>query len=909
MKIHSYQNTPESNLNNKKTYHYKNFFAICVFSAFFISLLTYNITLKYFPEGISKSIFDFAVERGFSSYKKDIKLKESITNVPIRIINSVKDGSNDDIPRIYIDIKYKYLQKIYAKRTQALKEGALVQGENDFVPAKIRSDDKEIKVKLRLKGDWVDHLEGKKWSFRIHTKGKSHLFGLRRFSIQHPMVRGFHGEALIHEVFRQFDVLSPSYSFVDVVINGEKIGIMALEEHYSKELLERNGRKEGVIVRFDESLLWDANDGDIRGFGGAFDSYFNAPIDSFQSSKIKKSEHLSRDYATAVGLLRGFTRGQLLASDVFDPELMGRYLAIAQIFGAWHEIRWHNQRFYLNPLTQKLEPVAFDANIHKARPIGTNIIYGEEAQDYFNRDLLKDKKIYSAFQSTLATLKKNILNGSLINTLQEKEQPLLSILHREFFFLESFDYEELKKRALNNFDLNTENKKQIIESKKIVETGFYPQYTSAFLINNSEGHYLELLNALPYDIEVQSIYWVDKAGNKTPFKTVNPLKYPVALEKTSLNERTSYFKVKYHPPLGEKEFKLEVISNIKGDSKLAITKGQNYFEALDETPMPKSDLNELLTKNSFLFLENKNTITVKEGHWNVKGKIIVPKGYNFKITGNTHLQFEKDGCLVIYGSSNFLGFSDKPIVLKGVQNETWQGLVVFQANSRSKWSHVTILNTTGVNFPSWKLTGGATFYKSDVDIENSLFSGNMGEDALNIIHSNFTFNKVDITNTQSDGFDGDFVTGTITGGKFQDIGKAGGGDGVDISGSDVLLTGTIFNRVNDKAISVGENSKMSVSNCKMSNVSIGAASKDRSSLKIIDTQITNAKNVALMTYVKKPEYGSASLIAKRVAIIDSNKPAIVQEGSYLELNGEQIETDKLDIKQLYQTIMKPGVKK
>ena len=34
------------------------------------------------------------------------------------------------------------------------------------------------------------------------------------------------------------------------------MGIYAMEEHFSKELIESNSRREGVIVNFEDYLLW-----------------------------------------------------------------------------------------------------------------------------------------------------------------------------------------------------------------------------------------------------------------------------------------------------------------------------------------------------------------------------------------------------------------------------------------------------------------------------------------------------------------------------------------------------------------------------------------------------------------------------------------------------------------------------
>ena len=59
------------------------------------------------------------------------------------------------------------------------------------MPAEIRWADRSVRVKLRLKGDLPDHLEGDKWSFRIHTRDGNAIMGMRRFSIQAPKTRGF----------------------------------------------------------------------------------------------------------------------------------------------------------------------------------------------------------------------------------------------------------------------------------------------------------------------------------------------------------------------------------------------------------------------------------------------------------------------------------------------------------------------------------------------------------------------------------------------------------------------------------------------------------------------------------------------------------------------------------------------
>ena len=145
-----------------------------------------------------------------------------------------------DLPQFVVDIDFKSFQKLQKKRRQALEKGLLVTGKNDFVPAKVRHEGKTTKVKVRLKGDLLDHLKGDKWSFRVKVKGKDHLYGMRVFSLQSPRVRGFQGGPLFYASLKRYGLLAPRYKLVNVVVNGSNLGVMSVEEHFSKELLESN---------------------------------------------------------------------------------------------------------------------------------------------------------------------------------------------------------------------------------------------------------------------------------------------------------------------------------------------------------------------------------------------------------------------------------------------------------------------------------------------------------------------------------------------------------------------------------------------------------------------------------------------------------------------------------------------
>lgn len=88
-----------------------------------------------------------------------------------------------DPQHITIDIAHTDYQKLAYHRQKTFATGHLVTSEDSYVPARIRYQDKTVKVKMRLKGDLVDHLLDRKWSFRIKLTDGQTLFGMKKFSI------------------------------------------------------------------------------------------------------------------------------------------------------------------------------------------------------------------------------------------------------------------------------------------------------------------------------------------------------------------------------------------------------------------------------------------------------------------------------------------------------------------------------------------------------------------------------------------------------------------------------------------------------------------------------------------------------------------------------------------------------
>ena len=889
---------------------FRGFFAVSFASMVIIFVLAFLLKdeLKY-------KVFTWADAKGFGYIQKDSRLRDALYNAPVNYVAS------ESLPKLVLDVKFKHMQKIFKKRSEALEKKFLVQAKDDFVPASIRNEgiDKKIKAKIRLKGDHVDHLKGEKWSFRVHTKKKHHFLGLRRFSVQHPKTRGFQQEPLFFQMLKQLNLLAPHYSFVDLTVNGKDIGVMAVEEHFSKEILEANGRKEGVIIRFDESIVFDARDGHERRMGldgGAFDSYKNAPIDAFRTSRVKKSQRLSRDYRYAVGMLRGFVQGKMKASDVFDEEQMGKLAAAADLWGAWHVLVWRNIRFYLNPLTMKLEPIAYDANHDDREKVGT--LASSKSQLF--SEVLKDPKIFNVYKRTLIDLSNQVIRGDLIKTLKAKEAFLLRQLHNEYYMLPSIDFNYFSEQANFISTYNFSEYKQVkyhytddIALNDIRDID-YPRVLHAY-ITSEAGETLEVANAVPHDVVITDVRLKSKSP-KYPDILLDEVasKLPLTLSRLNKGDVPFFEKLKMRKIDGLKKYKVFITANINDNSRSYVTKATDYHSVLKSSPVLKSTIDEQLRIHKFMSLDKKDKLVlIGEGITQIRQSIIIPEGYRLKILPGAVLRFNKEAIILSYGAVEFIGSNKNPIILEPIdansKNAYWQGIVVMNAIDESKLTNVVFNKTKGISQNGWQLTGGVTFYNSDVEINNVSFINHSGEDSLNIVHSNFEITDIFIKNSASDAFDADFSDGTFIRGQFKNIGLLGGGDGIDISGSNVVVKGTQFNDVSDKALSVGEKSNMRVENVFISNSGTGAASKDGSTLDIRNSEIKNIKTVGLMAYIKKPEYGGAKIVAKNIDFDAQVETARAQVGSNITIDGSSVEQIDLNVKEMYRTIMKPGLRK
>jgi hypothetical protein len=139
--------------------------------------------------------------------------------------------------------------------------------------------------------------------------------------------------------------------------------------------------------------------------------------------------------------------------------------------------------------------------------------------------------------------------------------------------------------------------------------------------------------------------------------------------------------------------------------------------------------------------------------------------------------------------------------------------------------------------------------------------------------------------TQSDAFDGDFVTGTLERCTFINSGN----DGIDISGSNLIIKDIIIKNPSDKAISAGENSTITGENIKVSGGEIGVVSKDLSKISLPNLSIIDTR-LGISAFQKKSEYGVASIQISKLTLQNNEVDYLIENKSSLMIDNVAVET-------------------
>ena len=784
------------------------------------------------------------------------------------------------VDKIEIVLDQESYAQLEEKRKEALRSGVLLTGDEDLVPGRIVYKDQEYKGELRLKGDWLDHLQGEQWSFRVKLRSGQTMRGMRKFSLHHPKTRNYVGEWLFHQLLQEAGLLNLQYDFVQVkltVVDGatvasKELGLYALEEFFDKQLVERNQRREGVILKVDEDPLWQeradfiAQRMDLKDLEYLSQvQYEDLNILPFSAKKVMEDPNLHRQFLTARELFQDFIEGKRLISEVFDVEKLAKYNAICNLLGANHALLAHNYRVYYNPINSRLEPIGFDANA---------LVKEWYPYSYHHAD--RDPNYQAAYARALEEVTgQEYIDAILSRKDLRKQIELLQAAYPGEF---QWDPGVLK------------------HNRNILLTRLFPaRMLNIFFVDLEDGLLrLNIENYGKFPVEVLNLQ------NEGQRVFGEPLEAPVIIGPNA-RQTVAFWLDEGYRNLFVKKKKVDTGFDLRSN----LDQVGVLYQTLGTTPtrteaiLPWSD-NSVLAETD-LFRNKPNTeqfdfLTVDEeariiycqaGSWTLDQALIIPPDYTFQMPPGTRIDLISYAAKVLsFSPVALLGTADAPVEFHSSTGKG-RGLLVLNTSDTSYLNYCKFTGLSNPETKGWVVTGAVNFYDAPVKIDHCSFSENKCEDALNIISTYFEMDHAIFHDIYADAFDGDFVTGVIRNSLFGNLGN----DAIDISGSQLEVSNVLISEAGDKGLSAGENSSLQAEDVVVKDSEIALASKDRSVL-IVRHSALRGNQLSFTAFQKKPEFGPARIEADSIELDGNKVDFLIEQGSALLLDGKEVETEE-----------------
>lgn len=820
--------------------------------------LELTVLIPYdFKEGVLK-IYPYGKGEG-AEYYDDLTITKTQVSDSIDVYGK--------LPELELKIAESSLQKMEDIRKKAMIHGIMMQGEDDWVKGTVTADGKEMPAKIRLKGDMVGHLEGRKYSFRIKLNDPHAWKGMVTFSIQTPQARGNLFEWVYHQLLEANDVLATRYDFAHVHMNGQSLGVFAYEEHFEKQLVESRERREGPIVKFDETGLWDAKERAISYQLSWWDinvdskNYQGAHIHPFKESKMVQSPVLSQQFDIAHTLMNQYHMGVKPTSEVFDVDRFAKYCALTDLTQAYHSIAWHNQRFYYNPVISKMEPIGYDGYTEGGpikwphRPFLGSHMDGKDRSVSSNRgmkhiflDPVFARRYYHYLDSFSHPVFINEFEQKIATELDQKEKQIQL---------------ETPKYKYNRDFLTNRGRK--------IRGSLYPfNNTSIQAFTQTSFNDKKQLALINYHLVPLEVVGWGTASSIIKEKLTSPVylnaafSYPYRVFEANVPPEANF--VFYQIPGLDSLYHSKIFSWQMPGKTVPVQETANI-------PAPES--NEW-------FVVADSTIRFRRDNHEITSDIIIPHGYEVFIPAGTALNFVQKSKFLSYSPVNMNGTEDAPIRIVSTDSSA-NGFTLIQTKGLSEWKYVFFDRFNTLSDRGWNLTGGVTCYESPIDMSYCAIMHSQSEDALNLIRTNFTIKNLTINGAASDGFDADFCKGKILDSHFYNTVN----DGMDFSGSQIEVKNCNVDKAGDKGLSVGENSRVVVGTLKVSNSKTGVAAKDLSNLNVYKLVLNNCET-GITAYQKKPEYGSAKILLTNLLTENVKYPYLIEQGSILRIKGKDV---------------------
>ena len=816
--------------------------------------------------------------KSFTKRQKLIAVSKYLINF-YKNIDLKSSKERDLIPILDIKIPFKSLNKIYQDRDNAI--GQTFLNKSQWTKGSIKYGQDIKKIDLRLKGHLGDHWSAdKKYSLKIKFKknkadfAKPNFLGLHNFSIHKLSARQYPYDYIFQEALKELGFIYTDNKFAKVKVNNDYWGIMNVQENIGESIFARNKIKESIILKFNDNLYWRDYFTKSKNIIPRKDYWLSHPR-IFVSLKGRSEKKLTPDEIKKLYYVKNVLLDKNYQEILFDQKLLSQSQILLSIWGNSHAFETHNLNFYLNPFTLKLEPIMNDQSSFQILKKPISIF--KATNGFLKSKGFKNKEVKEFGKKTLKIIENKTNDNS--NIYFPSDKPLnLSILKN--------NYENIINSPLAKDD-SLDSKENIYSDRiKCINKNYQIPENFPLIEANYNSKSININPLICGKIKIKKVRLCDKSKN-----------YNFEIYRKSLN---------IHNPIKLKlsDYEITKIENDfcknKKNTIYFDVEGKKNSASINYLPIISKKINPLINQSKPKFIKNigDDSYLIKSGTWLVQEPIVL-KG-DLKIEKGTILEFSPNSYLIINGSINAKGDINEKVIMKSKEiNQYWKGLYVYNlSNSKtnSYLQNVLIENTEHTNVGILNLTGGVTFYNTDVNVNNLLLNNSKAEDSINFVRSKVFIEGIKIKNSLSDGLDCDFCLGEISGVSLNKI----GGDGLDFSGSIMKVNINKAYKIFDKVLSIGEETKIEANLNNIKESYLAVAVKDGSNA-IISLNNVQTNGPKVMAYDKKDYFKekTTARVFTGISQKEFSDDFITSEEADLFVNQIKYPSSIIDLNQLY----------
>jgi hypothetical protein len=786
----------------------------------------------------------------------------------------------------------------------------------EYVKGGLYYDGRLRRVKLRYRGDYLNHWSGYKKSWRVKTRRQDLFEGMRRFNLIVPKGVAQLHNYLGYRLAEAMGVMGPHSELVEVILNGRNQGLHELVEQLDESTLRRHGVMPG-----------DLYVGELT----AKDAYLEVDHHVFRHPGLWDKVAVNNHYPEAANQpLQKLTRlinseqtpeVQEQLAEMLDMPAWGNFFAYITLAQTFHYGESHNWRLYFDPARSRFVPVVWDpvswfwlggtdgkavpdiitSRLHELLYQNTDFLLARQRalQRFYEsgdaRRFLQRMTRTAGRASKVIARDPNLIHGNPKASIRAMKQLVAAIedvfdqLEEEFLGKHGGSASYARLRGNGGIALEVSGRQPLVRLT------------------------LEYQQPLLRDLRAEVGFWrndqpvtADISGAVSVSGTKLTIELPLISRHRQYREGIEPLrsrKLRLEPAY----YELSLQGVAAGNRLLDVTaewlngRQQSLVERDSLAQTSFDDAYPVVSERPLQELQTWRGQVRVEGLWDSLQPLLIEPG--------TTVYMGEGAVLRLNHRLLAQGNAEQPVrFVPAPENQKPWGAVVLNGPGAdgSRLQYTEFSGGSGVKQPLYEYSGMFSVHDVDgVQIIGCRFSDNrVVDDAVHAVYSELRFIDSHFERAKSDALDLDISQAVIEGSSFAHSGN----DAVDLMTSKAVIVDTLLTGSGDKGISVGEGSRMVAIGNRIEGNSIGVQSKDGSVAVLVNTSLVD-NAVSLDAYKKNWRYGSGGHIYAYLNRVEGPGAGITADKhSRIRINDSYVsELPVLGRKQRQRIILEPSV--